>query len=61
MIYTKPLYMIRVSSFASVTLTIGYNVIPKEELPLITKKTFVSIDLGGTVSNSLLIITVKTI
>ena len=37
--------MIRVSSFASVTLTIGYNVIPKEELPLITKKTFVSIDL----------------
>ena len=45
MIYTKPLYMIRVSSFASVTLTIGYNVIPKEELPLITKKTFVSIDL----------------
>ena len=45
MIYTKPLYMIRVSSFGSVTLTIGYNVIPKEELPLITKKTFVSIDL----------------
>ena len=45
MIYTKPLYMIRVSSFASVTLTIGYNVIPKEELPLITKKTFGPIDL----------------
>ena len=45
MIYTKPLYMIRVSSFGSVTLTIGYNVIPKEELPLITKKTFGSIDL----------------
>ena len=45
MIYTKPLYMIRVSSFDSVTLTIGYNVIPKEELPLITKKTFGSIDL----------------
>ena len=45
MIYTKPLYMIRVSSFGSVTLTIGYNVIPKEELPLITKKTFVTIDI----------------
>ena len=45
MIYTKPLYMIRVSSFGSVTLTIGYNVIPKEELPLITKKTFGPIDL----------------
>ena len=45
MIYTKPLYMIRVSSFGSVTLTIGYNVIPKEELQLITKKTFGPIDL----------------
>lgn len=37
MIYTKPLYMIRVSSLGSNNLTIGYNVIPKEELPLITK------------------------
>ena len=45
MIYTKPLYMIRVSSFDSATLTIEYNVIPKEELPLITKMRFGSIYL----------------
>lgn len=37
--------MIRVSSFGSATLTIEYNVIPKEELPLITKIRFGSIDL----------------